>query len=426
MYTIIIISIFFLLSELHASEFSIAASSNQKIPIVICFLGQSKSFKELGITLEKDLSFSGQCSITVQEWANQKVTKDAIKALYDAGYVLALFINKKGHYFEWRLYDTIDQSLTMLAGKRYHRRGACTRAWAHAIADAVWPIITGNTGFFSTKLAYCQDALSSKGHRITHVYIADYDGSHSELLVDTPTINIAPRWNHDTLNPLLFYSEHTNYNLRLMVVNMKKRAQIASDFDGINMLPTFSADGKCAVYCASRGGGQSHLYRYDSHTFKKITINNGNNVSPTLSADGSIVYFCSDYETGYPQIYAYTFETDQYKRLTQGGYCASPCYSSAANKIVYCKIIKGITQLCVYDCATKKHAQITYDEGHKEECAWSPCGNYIVFAHKKNEKSVLVIMNMLTSQCKIVSDSMRSCSYPTWSPLYQRYPVVLC
>ena len=326
---------------------------------------------------------------------------------------------------EWRLYDTIDQTLTMLAGKRYHTQGSVVRGWGHAIADAVWPILTGHLGFFSSKLAFCQDTRSAKGHRTTQVCIADFDGSHVQAIVETPTINVAPRWNNDPQNPLLFYSEYTNQNVRLMVVDTNKRLRVTSNFDGINMLPTFSADGKRAVYCASRGTGVCHLYLYDNNNFKKITDNNGNNVSPTLSADGSTVYFCSDFQTGYPQIYSYGIKTEKFQRYTQGGYCASPHYTSVGNKIVYCKIVKGVTQLFVCDCGTMTHTQLTHDNGHKEECAWSPCGNYIVFSHQQGNRSVIALLNLLTHERKTLVDTPAASSYPTWSPRYQKYPVVV-
>jgi TolB protein len=409
----------------YASELSVAASGNQKLSLVMCFLGSSSSFEELGTTLARDLSFSGQFAVSVQQWGNQKATKASVAALYDAGYVLALFINKKGsHYLEWRLYDTIDQTLTMLAGKKYHKQGTSVRGWAHALADGVWPVIAGQPGFFSSKLAFCTDERSAKGHRITKVCVADFDGSHPQILVDSPTINLAPRWNSDKTNPLLFYSEHTNQNVRLMAVDMRKKVRVTSNFDGINMLPTFSADGKRAVYCASRGGGACHLYLYDKDSFRKITNNEGNNVSPSLSADGQRVYFCSDFQTGSPQIYVYDIAQDMLERLTLGGYCASPCYSSACNKVVYCKIVNGITQLYLYDCATKNHSQITHDAGHKEECAWSPCGNYLVFSHQQGKKSNVCMLNLLTKERKVLVDHTADCTYPTWSPLYHVYPVM--
>lgn len=102
------------------------------------------------------------------------------------------------------------------------------------------------------------------------MYIADYDGSHEQLLVKTPTINIAPRWNADTSNPLLFYSEYTNTNVRLMVVDMKGRRRPVINADGVTMLPSFTKDGKKVVYCSSRGNGNCQLYYYKKNILKRI------------------------------------------------------------------------------------------------------------------------------------------------------------
>jgi TolB protein len=422
----IIITLFFSATYTFADPLVVKAMAHQKLSLVICTLGASHHLEDVGQTVARDINFSGQCLATIQQWGKKKVTKELLHELYDAGYTLALFVNiKKKKYIEWRLYDTMDTQLTMLAGKRYRKQGDSARGWGHSIADAVWPVITGEKSFFSSKLAYCMDALSEKGHRVTQVCIADFDGSYPQVIVDTPTINIAPCWNHDPCHPVLFYSAHTNQNLCLMRVTMDKKMHIASNFDGINMLPTFSADGKRLVYCASRGDGECHLYLYDKDTFKRITDNKGNNVSPTLSADGAVVYFCSDFQTGTPQIYSYRIDNHTLERLTTGGYCASPSYSSESNKVVYCKTVQGVAQIFVYDCAVKTHTQLTFDPGNKEDTSWSPCGNYIVFSHQQGKKCTIHMLNTLSKERKTLIDNGNVCTYATWSPLYHVFPVVL-
>ena len=77
--------------------------------------------------------------------------------------------------------------------------------------------------------------------------------------------------------PFLFYSENTNANMRMMAVDMHKKKVIASNFDGLNMLPAFSPDGKAVVYCATRGSGNCQLYHWSHKTLKKLTHNTGNN-----------------------------------------------------------------------------------------------------------------------------------------------------
>ena len=171
--------------------------------------------------------------------------------------------------------------------------------------------------------------------------------SMSVLPVATSTVNVAPRWNKDFDNPLLFYSEHTNENVRLVVVDMEGRRKVVSNLDGINMLPAFSPDGKKVVFCASRGGGTCQLYYYEKGVFKKLTNNAGNNIAPTFSQDAKELFFCSDFETKGPQIYCYTFATEKLERITNGGYCVSP--SCSPGKISW-RTQKWFVALCRYFC----------------------------------------------------------------------------
>ena len=321
------------------------------------------------------------------------------------------------------MYDT--QQAAMIKGKKYHKQGDVVRAWAHHIADAVWHELTGSAGFFSTKIAYCKQARGRGGHQAQHVYIADYDGSNPELLVATPTVNIAPRFNRDAHKPMIFYSESTASNMRLMNVDMKRQRKMASNFDGINMLATFSADGKKLVYCASHGTGNCQLYYYEKGVFKQLTNNSGNNISPTLSDDGTRLYYCSDKNGGKPQIYCYDLATGKDTQITFGSEsCFCPTYHTRKGLVAYAKIIKGTMQLCLYEEKTGKHRQLTFDAGSKDECSWSPCGTYLVYSIEKGDKGRIGMLNVATNEHRFITPAHEICSYPTWSPIYTQYPVV--
>jgi len=287
-------------------------------------------------------------------------------------------------------------------GKKYAKRGTYQAGWGHNLADVIWPALTGQAGFFSTKIAYCKEVRMRKKKKITHIYIADYDGSNEQLLVDTPTVTIAPRWNNDTKNPLLFYSEYTNANVRLMVADMHKHSKISSNFDGVNMVPAFSKDGKQVVYCASRGDGSCHIYHYANGICKRITRNRGNNVSPTFSDDNTTIYFSSDFQTELPQIFSYNLKTEALERITQGGYCACPSYH-AKRGLVYAK---------------------RADAGDKDEPSWSSCGNCLFFSCERTGKNRIALLNLLTNERRYLTSEKQSCSYPSCSPVYDQVPVV--
>lgn len=239
-----------------------------------------------------------------------------------------------------------------------------------------------------------------------------------------PTVNVAPRWNNDNKSPMLFYSEYTNSNVRLVAMKMDKKRKVASNFDGVNMLPAFSQDGKQVAYCASHGNGNCQLYYYERGSFKKLTKNQGNNVSPTFSGDGKSIYFCSDFQTGKPQIYCYDIAHDNIERLTHGGYCASPAYCPVQNRLAYSKMVNGTMQLFMYDLENKEHAQLTFDSGNKEEASWSPCGNFLLFSYEQGEKCRIAMLNTITNKRQYLTSEKMVCSYPCWSPAYAEFPVV--
>ena len=88
-------------------------------------------------------------------------------------------------------------------------------------------------------------------------------------------------------------------------------------------------------------------------------------------------------------------------------------------------MVYGLMQLYVYDSKTKKHRQLTTDAGNKQECAWSPCGNYILFAVDYAYKSRIAFLNLLTQERRFLTAADKSCCYPAWSPCYSQFPVFL-
>ncbi len=411
-------------------DISVSTAQHTKMSIVIGVIDDTKTeLIEVANILKNNFSFSGQFDVSVQLFAKCP-HKKTIKKLFTQGYLLAVFITSvdNGKAIEWRIYDTMQA--TMVQGKKYTKRGVLLRGWAYNCADVMWPFLTGQDGLFSSKIAYCKEVKTQTGSLLQHICVADYDGSNEEVLVAMPTVSIAPRWNRDTSKPLLCYSEYTNTNVRLMSVDMHRKRTVASDFDGINMLPAFSQDGKVVVYCASRGDGSCQLYSYKKGKLQRLTHNGGNNVSPTFADNDKHVYFCSDFKAGQPQIYVGDLCSGSIKLITRGGYCTSPSYCAKRRQLAYTKMVKGTMQLYLYDCQKKRHTQLTADVGNKHECSWSPCGNYLLFSIERGSvergaKSRLAIWSFLANDWRFLTEKHARCSYPAWSPCYSHYPAIV-
>ncbi|HEV2601256.1 MAG TPA: hypothetical protein VGT41_03080 [Candidatus Babeliales bacterium] len=421
---VMVIGLLFETTIIQGDDVHVRAKGHAKVQLAICLTAQAyKDLVAVADIMSNDFSFSGQFAVTVFPLADVR-SKAEIQELFKQGYPLAVCLSgfKLGE-IDYAVYDTY--SAQALAEKKYSKQGSNVRGWGHTIADCVWPILTGEDGSFSSKIAFCKEMQLRGKKKVQHVYIADYDGSNMQPLVTTGTINVAPRFNRDKNNPMLFYSECTNKNIRLMYVDMHGRRKVSVDKIGVSMIPAFSGDGSQVVYCASHGMGNCQLHHFKNGISKQLTHNKANNVSPVFSDSGNCVYFCSDVNLGIPQIYCYTMADGVSSAITTGStaaYC--PAYSEKKHLVAYCKKVKEIMQVHIYDEVTKKHKQLTADPGHKDECAWSPCGNYLIYCKEKHNTSVIVSLNVRTGVERVITAQNEVCKYPTWSALYAQYPEV--
>lgn len=399
------------------------AQEHAKMPIFLGYIGavDNQQLQEIASIIATDFTMTEQCEVKTQHLDIIQKKSD-IKKLYDQNYYLAVFLSEDKNGLSWRLYDT--QQATMIAGKKYEKKGSVVRGWAHNIADQIWPEIMGSPSCFSSKIAYCKQLWVKQNGRdkvYKHIYIADADGKHVRPLVEIPTVCLAPRWSNQVNDPILFYSENTLSNVRLVMANMYGKRRTICSFDGLNMLPAFADDHKNIVFCLSKDGSSqlyhSFLDAQHKRVFNRITKNNADNFSPCY-IDDHMIAFVSDYKSKYPGIYTIDIKTLETTPIATDGYCACPAYCKANNKLLYSKMIGNAMQIFVYDLATKTHEQLTKGPESKEEGCWSPCGNFIIFAARSHGKSRIARYNLLTGRMQYVTSSHDNCTYPSWSPVH--------
>jgi TolB protein len=422
---IMMLGLLFVASPMHAETVSCAiehAQRHEKTDILLVMVGsESEQAQEIAKLVKKALEFNGQCTLAVQ-LREHMLNKQEALVQAESGYSYIILVdNTHNNALHWHLFDALENNI--VKSKKVAKKGNVLRSWAYALADSVYQVLTNKPGFFSTKIAYTKEIPLKNGLHYAHICIADYDGSNEQVLVQTPTINVAPRWNRDANRPLIFYSENTNTNMRMMVTDMHKKHIIASNFDGLNMLPAFSDDGMCVAYCATRGSGSCDIYQWQRKQLKKITHNNSNNFWPVFGNDG-IIYFISDYQTGRPHIFAYNPMTNTSEAITQDGYYASPTFCSSTGCLAYTKNVKGVMQIFGYDTRLGAHTQLTDDKAQKEECVWSACGTLLLCSVNDGKSSRIAFYNTITHNYHFITPEGTKCHYPTWSIIYNEYPVV--
>jgi len=426
-------SVFFI--KAHTSTLTVQSSGQQekKMSLLIGLVGKDTDTNEVTtfahyIKLILDRPNQKTSGFSVEVKTFEKIpTKNVLKKIAH-NFPIAIFVNPNDAQFAWRMYDT--RYARMVAGKKLSQQISSFKICAEYLADQVWPLLTGQEGYFSSRIAYCKEVRKEGTLAQKHLCLvtpyAD-PASKQYLLLSEVVVSqgrsFAPRWNKDLSNPLLLYSEGTAANVRLMSVDLQKKRKLISNFEGLNILPSYSSDGGSVVYCLSKENGKSQLYIYsmDEAThkpaLKQITHNNGNNFSPVLRDNGDIV-FCSDFQGKSPKICYYHALTQQIEVLTKDGYCTSPSISEKKGKLAYSKFIDGAMQIVLYDLKEKTHEQVTFGQGNKEESTWSPCGNYIAYAIDTGSSSRIAVLNLITQERSFVTAANERCSYPCWSPKF--------
>lgn len=392
-----------------------------------------EELQQIAQAVAKNLQRSGQFSVQVKE-CTAPTTQGDLKHLFQKEYPLVLFLQQGAapRFIEWRLYDVPDEYL--IKGKKYVKRGTTVHGYAANLADDIWPILTKQVSSFSTKIAYVKRKKTASKRQLSVVCVVNSDGSHEQELIKVPGTYVGLYWHHDTSYPCLFCSEFTRFNVRLISASLKGRKNIVLNVEGTCVGISVAHDNNKAVYCRS---GTIWHHSFDpvakKGTHKVLIKNDGKNVSPTLLENGDVI-FCSDSKTlkqkhplaTGPQICHFNLADGTIDLITTEGYCVGPSYCSVGKKIAYSKKVKGIMQLWIYDCVSKKHHQLTFDEGNKIDCCWSPCGNYIAYCFSHKRESRIAVMHVALKAKFFITPVGEYCTSPAWSPLYEAVPYVGC
>jgi Tol biopolymer transport system component len=404
-------------------EFSVGAKNHAAMPLIVAVFGKDQAkIEPLVVQLIKDLEFSKQFKVKLVKLHDDILKKESLQNLAKNNAPLAIFINTIADQtanFEWRLYDLLD--LKMLLGKKVTYQGDYTHA-AHMIANKIWQQLMGCPGYFNSVIVACKkNKENKKNYQYIYVFHPTNGTSDKKMVVDAHTFSFAPRWHPK--KRLLYYSQNTPKNVRLMAIDHYGRKSIVTNFDGLNLTPAISPKGQIVVSLSS--GGCEKLYRYEFdpvHKLNKfIAITDGrmHAISPSFIDEDKLVFCAIDAVYKLPRIAIMNLSQKTATFLTGRAFCVSPVYCKPKNKIAYCKRVHGVQQIFCYDLKNGEHQQITNSGGDKDDCSWSPCGNYLVFTEDRGKESRIALWNMLNSTQSYLSPKGEAWSFPAWSPCYE-------
>ena len=276
---------------------------------------------------------------------------------------------------EFRLWD-------VLAGKEMMALAFTTvpnnwRRVGHIITDKVYERLTGEKGYFDTRIIYVAEK-GPKTQRVKKLAIMDQDGANNKFLTLGNELVLTPRFN--PTSQLVTYLSYFRNLPRVYLLDIETGTQeVVGDFPGMTFAPRFSPNGKKIIMSFAKDGN-SEIYTMDleNRIVERITNHPSIDTSPSYSPDGKFISFNSD-RSGYQQIYIMKSDGSNVKRISFGrGIYGTPVWSPRGDLIAFTKLHKGKFYIGVMRTDGTGERLLT-ENYYQEAPSWSPNGRVLIF-----------------------------------------------
>ncbi|NWG45871.1 MAG: Tol-Pal system protein TolB [Alphaproteobacteria bacterium] len=325
---------------------------------------------------------------------------------------------------QFRLWDTFAEEYVF--GREV--KNELAEGWrrvAHQIADLIYERLTGEVGYFDTRVVFVEER-GPKTDRVKRLVVMDQDGYNPTYLTDGRHLVLTPRYSpvEDVIVYMSYRSGVPRVYLRDVATGLE---EVVGDFPGMTFAPRFSPDGKKVIFSLD-DNGNSEIYTMDLRTraVARLTFSPGIDTSPSYSPDGQRVTFNSD-RGGSQQLYVMNADGSGDARISFGqGKYATPVWSPRGDLIAFTKMYQGRFYIGVMRPDGSGERLLTesfLDEGP----TWSPNGRVLMFFRQEPTRadgtggSVGLWSVDITGYNERPVPTAAFASDPAWSPRLSDY-----
>lgn len=315
---------------------------------------------------------------------------------------------------EFRLWDVVGG--TQLTGQQYFTSPDNYRRIAHIIADAIYERLTGEKGYFDTRIVFV-DESGPKDRRIKRLALMDQDGANIRYLTRGDDLVLTPRFSPTTQE--ITYMSFGQGDPRVYLLNVETgQREIVGNFPGMTFSPRFSPDGQRVIMSLEQGGN-ANLFVMDlrSKATTRLTDTAGIDTAPCYSPDGTRVCFESD-RGGRQQIYVMPGTGGMAQRISFGeGSYSTPVWSPRGDFIAFTKQTAGAFAIGIIRPDGSGERILT--EGyHNEGPTFAPNGRVIMFFRDPGGNAGPGLYTVdVTGRNELRVPTPGFASDPAWSPL---------
>lgn len=316
------------------------------------------------------------------------------------------------------LFDVKNAQSPQVLGKQYREEANedNARLVAHRFADEIiFRLGGGVPGIAESKLYFVSNRSGTK-----EIWQMDYDGANPKQITHLGTMALSPHVSPD--GSRIAFSGVSNVEWQILMYSLElNRAVSFPRFQGTNLSPAWSSDGKSLAFSSSRAG-DSDLYVVDitGSNPRRLTNSKGPDVSPTWNPKTNAQIAWVSGRTGLPQIYTMESDGTNVVRMTDQGYAVSPSWSPNGQFLAFAWVrhygpgAPGASDIYVMDVASKQWVQLTHDGGRNDFPTWSPDGRHIAFQSNRTGKTQIWSMLADGSQARQLTTAGEN-SQPNWS-----------
>ena len=218
------------------------------------------------------------------------------------------------------------------------------RRISHIISDKIYERLTGEEGYFDTRIVYISESGSQK-NKIKRLAIMDQDGGNHKYLTDGKSLVLTPRFSPNQQQITFFSYNGIKAGLKPSVYLynlLSGKIEILGQFPGMSFAPRFSPDGLDLVMSLAQNGTTNiHIMNLKSKKTNQLTKGRSIDTSPSFSPDGKKIVFNSD-RSGGQHLYVMNRNGKNAKRISFGrGSYATPVWSPRGDYIAFTKFTRG-------------------------------------------------------------------------------------
>src|SRR5499427_3834641 len=313
---------------------------------------------------------------------------------------------------EFRLWDVaVGQQLT---GQQYFTTPDNWRRIAHIISDAVYERLTGEKGYFDTRIVFV-DETGPKERRVKRLSIMDQDGANVRYLTRGDDLVLTPRFSPSTQE--ITYMSYGQGDPRVYLLNIETgQREIVGNFPGMTFAPRFSPDGQ-RVIMSLQQGGNANLFVMDlrSKQTTRLTDTPAIDTAPCYSPDGTRICFESD-RGGSQQIYVMPATGGPAQRISFGeGHHSTPVWSPRGDYVAFTGQARGNFAIGILRPDGSGERMLT--EGfHNEGPTFAPNGRVLMFFRDVGQGPALYTID-ISGRNELKVPTPAYASDPAWSPL---------